>query len=86
MWLQSSSDSNDPDVEVFEAVAQLRLFQPKYCRYVNYNDDQDQEQLNKSKQAPAKKAQSEVDDNHGMQALQRDSLLSLQDPCDKIAN
>ena len=86
MWLRSISDSNDPDVEVFEAVAQLRLFQPKHRRYVDYNDDQDQEQLNQSKQAPAKKAQSGVDDAHGMQALQRDSLLSLQDPCNELSN
>ena len=66
-------------------MAQLRLFQTKDHRYVNYNDDQDQDQLNQSKQAPAKKLQSDVDDAHGMQALQRDSLLSLQDPCDELA-
>ena len=69
MWLQSSSDSNDPYIEVFEALAQLRLFQPKDRRYVNYNNDQDQEQLNQSKQAPAKKSQSDVDDANVMQAL-----------------
>ena len=72
MWLRISSDTNDPDVEVFEAVAQLRLFQPKDRRYVKYNDDQDQEQLNQSKQDPAKKAQSDVDDAHEMKALQSD--------------
>ena len=71
MWLQISSDSNDPDVEFFEAVAQLRLFQPKDCRYVDYNYNQDQEQLNQYKQAPATKAQSDVDDANGMQALKR---------------
>ena len=86
MWLRSSSDSKNPDVEVFETVAQLRLFQPKDRRYVNYNDDKDQEQLNQSKQDTATKAQSNFNDAHVMQALQRDSLLSLQDPCDKIAN
>ena len=86
MWLQSSSDSNDPDVEVFEAVAQLRLFQPKDRRYVDYNNDQYQEQLNQSKQAPATKAQSDVNDAHGMQALQLDSLLSIQYPCNELAN
>ena len=82
MWLQSISDSNDPDVEVFEAVTHICLFQPKDDRYVNYNNDQDQEKLNQSKQSPAKKAQSDVDDDNGMQALQRDSFLSLRDPCD----
>ena len=86
MLLRSSSDSNDPDVEVFEAVAQLRLYQPKDRCYVDYTNYQDQEQLNQSKQAPATKAQSDVDDAHAMQALQSDSLLSLQDPCDKLAN
>ena len=86
MWLRSSSDSNYPDVEVFEAVAHLRLFQPNDRGYVNYNDDQDQEQLNQSKQYPAAKAHSDVDDAHEMQALQRDSLLSLQEPYDELAN
>ena len=86
MWLRIISDSNDPDVKVFEAVAQLRLFQLKDRRCVDYNDDQDQEQLNQSKQAPATKAQSDVDVAHGMQALQCDSLLSLQYPCDEIVN
>ena len=70
----------------FEAVAQLSLFQPKDRRYVDYNDDKYQEQLNRSKQASATKAQSDVDDAHGMQALQRNSLLSLQDPCNELAN
>ena len=86
MWLWNSSDSNDPDVKFFEAVAQLRLFQSKDRFYVDYNDDQDQEQLNQSKQAPATKAKSDVDDPHGMQALQCDSLLSLKDPCNELAN
>ena len=62
------------------------FFQPKHRRYVDYNDDQDQEQLNKSKQAPATKPQSDVNDAHGIQALQQDSLLSLQDPYDELAN
>ena len=84
--MRSSSDSNDSNAEVFEAVAQLRLFQPKDRHYVDYNDDQDQEKLNQSKQAPATKAQSNVDDAHGMTVLQRDSLLSLKDPCNELAN
>ena len=42
--------------------------------------------MNQSKQAPATKSQSDVDDTHVMQTLQRDSLLSLQNPCDKLAN
>ena len=84
--MRSSSDSNDPDVEVFEAVAQIFLFKPKDCCYVDYNDDQDQEQLNQSKQVPAKKLQSDVNEARGMQDLQRDSLLSLQDPYNELAN
>ena len=55
----------------------VQLFQPKDRRYVPCNNDQDQEQFNQSKQSPATKAQSDVDDAHGMQALQRDSILSL---------
>ena len=66
-------------------MSQFRLFQLKHRRYFDYKDDQDQEQLNQSKQAPATKAQSDVDDAHIMQALQRDSLLSLQDPCNELA-
>ena len=84
--MQSSSDISDPDVTFFEAVAHLRLFQPKDRRYVDYNDDQYQEQLNQSKQDPSKKEQSSVDDAHRMQALQRDSLMSLQDPCEELSN
>ena len=67
-------------------MAQLCLFQAKDRRYVDYKDYQDQEQLNQSKQAPATKAQSDADESHGMQALQRDSLLSLQDPYDELTN
>ena len=55
-------------------------------RYVEYNNDQDQEQFNQSKQAPSTKAQSDIDDAHGMQALQHGSLLSLQYPCNELAN